>query len=287
MAESPESVHDPESAHDPTESASAKASAIGRRARRDKTRDWAIATVTGVVTSIALAFYLSATGQAALTAAGDGFAKPSCANPQSLLQVPDSEIFAHAYYEQMDAVDNFKLFHVAGNTIDGDVNTSWLQFWPSWSTAQGKASSDYIEWSFAHSYDVRLICVVDGWPEDRNTYTQTLPISTAMIYSTDPSSIPPTVGSPRRSGTCAARQASFTDYLHADSTVTFADQWQSVRFHCVTSDLVLRVEGVSKASIANRPLLQKTTLQGYSEPVTGLSEVRFYYCPAILCWLPG
>jgi hypothetical protein len=153
MAEPPESAHEPESAHDPTKNTSAQASALGHRARRDKLRDWAIATVTGVVTSIALAFYLSATGQAAWTAVRDGLAKPSCANPQWLLQVPDSEIFAHAYYEQMDAVNNFNLFHVAGNTVDGDVNTSWLQFWPSWSTAQGKASSDYIEWSFAHSYN--------------------------------------------------------------------------------------------------------------------------------------
>jgi hypothetical protein len=28
-------------------------------------------------------------------------------------------------------------------------------------------------------------------------------------------------------------------------------------------------------------------INGKREPLVGLSEVRFYYCPALLCWLPG
>lgn len=277
-----------DSAHDSTESTSREASSsIEHPGRRDKLRDWVIATATGLVTSIALSFYLSATGQAAMTAVRDGFAKPSCANPQWLLQVPDSEIFAHAYYEQKDVLRDFSLFHVAGNTVDGDVNTSWLQFWPSMSTARGEGSSDYIEWSFSHSYDVRLICVVNGWPEDRDTYTKTLPISTATIYSTDPNSTPPISGSPRRAATCAVRQARFADYLDAHGNVRFADQWQPVSFHCITSDVVLRISSVSRASIAKRQsTLATSTLGDYAAPLTGLSEVQFYYCPVVLCGLP-
>jgi hypothetical protein len=247
---------------------------------------WLIGIVTGLISGIVVAFYLSTTGQAALTAARHYLTKPSCGNPQWLLQVPDSEVFANAYYIQSDQIKGYGSFHVASNTIDGDLGTSWLQMWPSPSTYLGAGDSDYIEWSFAQPYDVRLICVVDGWAADLQTYRDTLPIGTATAYVTD-EAVPPAVGSPSPSSTCASQHATFQDYLQKNGSVTSAYQWQPVPFHCKTSDVVLRIDGVSRTSTALRnPYLVKSSLDGYQAPLAGLSEIKFYYCPTVLCWLP-
>ena len=175
--------------------------------------NWVIGVATGLISGIVVAFYLSATGQAALTAVRHGLAKPSCSDPQWLLQVPDSDVFASAYYVQFDQLKDYSSVHSASNTVDGDLNTSWLQSWPSPTTYSGAHDSDYIEWSFAQAYNIRLICVVDGWAADLPTYRSTLPIGTASVYVTD-EGLPPMVGSPSRSDICTSRHARFQDYLH-------------------------------------------------------------------------
>lgn len=173
--------------------------------------NWVIGVATGLISGIVVAFYLSATGQAALTAVRNRLARPSCSDPQWLLQVPDSNVFASAYYLQFDHLEGYSSFHSASNTVDGDLNTSWLQSWPSPTTYSGARDSDYIEWSFAQAYNIRLICVVDGWAADLPTYRSTLPIGTASVYVTD-EGLPPMVGSPRQSDICTSRRAGFQDY---------------------------------------------------------------------------
>lgn len=186
-------------------------------------------------------------------------------------------MFASAYYEQLDQIPNYRLFHVASNTIDGDLSTSWLQPWSPATRHPSLSSSDYIEWSFAQSYRIRLICIVDGWAEDTNTYTGTLPIGTATVYSTE-ETVPPTSGSPSPSGKCGRLQASFQDYMQQNDRVIFDYQWRPITFDCTTSKIVLHIDSVSQASISLRKNLNQP-------PLTGLSEVKFYYCPYVLCGL--
>jgi hypothetical protein len=256
--------------------------------RRDQRRNWLTGILTGLISGALVSFYLTATGQATWTAIHNGLSRPSCANPQWLLQVSDSVIFANAYYVQRDQVPGYGFLHAASNTVDGSLSTSWLQFWPSPSTHLGeKASSDYITWAFPQSYDVRLICIVDGWTEDTHTYKATLPIGTATVYVTNSSSEAPSVGSPAPSGMCASQTPDFKDYMQRNGDVGFAYQWQPITFHCVTDNIVLRIDSVSKNSEAFRePFLVESSMYGLQGPLTGLSEVRFYYCPALLCWLP-
>ena len=233
--------------------------------------------ITGIVSGAMVAFFLAPTGQATWIAVRHSFTAPSCTNPQWLLQVPDSQVFASAYYEQRDRISNYGLFHVASNTVDGDMSTSWLQSWPSATTHLGQSSSDYIEWSFAQSYRIRLICIVDGWAEDTYTYTHTLPIGAATVYSTG-ETVPPESGSPSPSGKCGRSQASFHDYMHENGNVGFVYQWQPISIDCATSKVVLRIDSVSKASLSLRQDRRPASL-------AGLSEIKFYYCPSMLCGL--
>lgn len=267
----------------PDEGKRAETSDLSVGDRRGRFRRWLIRVVkgglggffAGLVSGALVAFFLTPTGQAAWIAVRHPDAVPSCTNPLWLLQVPNSEVFASAYYEQRDQMSNYKLFHVASNTIDGDLGTSWLQSWPTTTTLRGP---DYIEWSFAQPYRIRLMCVVDGWAEDTNTYTHTLPIGTATVYSTE-EAVPPTSGSPSASGECGLAHSSFQDYMRTETSVVFVYQWQPITFDCTTTRVVLHIDSVSRASIA----LRQSLLQ--SPPLTGLSEVKFYYCPALLCGL--
>ena len=196
---------------------------------------------TGLISGALVAFYLTPTGQASWIAIRHFSATPSCTNPLWLLQVPNSEVFASAYYERLDQIPNYRLLHVASNTIDGDLSTSWLQPWSPVTRHPGLSSSDYIEWSFAQSYRIRLICIVDGWAEDIDTYTRTLPIGTATVYSTE-ETVPPTSGSPSPSGECDRPQASFQDYMQQNGRVIFDYQWQPIIFDCTTSKVSGRGE---------------------------------------------
>jgi hypothetical protein len=244
--------------------------------------NWLTGILTGIISGALVSFFLTATGQAAWTAVRNHLTRPSCTNPQWLLPVPDSEIFANAYYVQRDQVSGYGLYHVASNTIDGSLSTSWLQFWPSPSPR-----SDYITWGFPQSYDIRLICIVDGWTENVHTYEATLPIGTATLYTAGSNAEAPSAGSPAPSGMCASHTPSFEDYMQSNGNVRFAYQWQPVAFHCATDNIVMHIDSVSENSIKFRKSsLVDTSMYGFQRPLTGLSEVKFYYCPAVLCALP-
>jgi hypothetical protein len=245
-------------------------------------KPWMAGTLTGLISGTLVAFFLSATGQATLAAARSGFSSPTCSNPQGLLQVRNDQIFANAFYVQADSIPSYGEYHSPGNTTDGNLETSWLQAWPSLTTTLGKKSSDYIEWSFSQPRNVRLICIVDGWTENSITYTRTLPIGTATVYVTN-SEIPPRQGSPQPSGMCSSHRSRFKDYLGRKGQMGFAYQWQAVKFRCVTDNIVLHIDNVSKASMLKRSNLALQQLDGHMSPLAGLSEIRFYYCPAFLC----
>jgi hypothetical protein len=245
---------------------------------------WLIGIVTGLVTGTMVTFFLSPTGQAGLTAVRDHLTKPTCDNPQWLMQVPDDEIFSSAYYMQHDTIQQYGLYHTPENTVDGNLTTSWLQIWPSPTTSMGPRSSDYIEWTFPYSYDLRLICIVNGWTEDSITYKQTLPIGSATVYATNPGIQPPNVGSPVPITTCPVSTAVFRDYDTGADSLGFIYQWQPVAYRCLTRGIVLHIDSVASAS--NRPDLAISEVVGANRGhLVGLSEVRFYYCPALLCKL--
>jgi hypothetical protein len=235
-----------------------------------------VGLITGLITSVAIAFYLTPTGQATLTALRHLVVKPTCANQQWLLQVPDNEIFANAYYIQSDTIPNYSVYHRPNYTIDGDLGTAWLQQLPA------GQRSNWIEWSFNQRYDIRLICVVDGWAEDSRTYARTYPIGTASVYATNPDKAQPRSGPLPASPTCPDATTKFKDYLQPNGFVNDGYQWQSVSFHCLTSNIVLYIDSVSGKSVKNR----RHDVWGPPQPLTGISEIRFYYCPTILCWLP-
>jgi hypothetical protein len=265
---------------DSTEAAVDKDAPEKIKSRRD--HPWLIGIATGIISGVMVSFYLSATGQATLTAFRHHFVGPSCSDPQWLLQVPDNQVSASAYYVQSDTIPRYGEYHRADYTIDGDFGTSWLQFWPSPTSKLLKGSSDYIEWTFPQRYNVRLICMVDGWTENNRTYENTFPISAATVYMT--TSEIPANGPPSPSGTCPSRTPRFKDYLGKNGLISSTVQWQPIKFHCLTADVVLHIDNVSEANRPNPPPGVK--LYGWQKPLTGISEVRFYYCPNFLCALP-
>jgi len=249
--------------------------------RRD--HPWLTGIATGIISGVLVSFYLSATGQATLTAVRHHLVRPSCSDPQWLLQVPGNQVSANAYYVQTDTIPGYGEYHRPGYTIDGDLGTSWLQFWPSPTSKLGQRSSDYIEWTFPQRYNVRLICIVDGWTEDNITYEGTFPISAATVFAAT-SGIPPANGLPSPSEACPSSTPHFKDYLGKNGLVSSTVQWQPIKFHCLTADVVLHIDSASEANRPHPPLGVK--LHGWQKPLTGISEVRFYYCPNFLCLLP-
>ena len=248
-----------------------------KKKRRRLPQGLGVGLFTGLVTSTLIAVYFTPTGQASLTAARHWFAKPTCANQQGLLQVPVSDVFANAYYDYWDTIPGYSVYHRPNYTIDGDLGTAWLQPW-----ATSVKPSSYIEWAFNQRYDIRLICVVDGWTEDSKTYALTYPIGTATVYATNLGNPPPRIGRPLTSPLCPSLKATFRNYLLRNSFVKDPYQWQPVGFHCLTDNIVLFITGVAGEAVRNGKLIW-----GNPEPLTGLSEVRFYYCPSALCWLPA
>ena len=154
---SPASADVPDESKSAQESASSSSDRLGRFRKRliGVLKSGLSAIFAGLISGALVAFYLTPTGQASYVAIRHFSAKPSCTNPLWLLQVPDSQVFASAYYEQLDQIPNYRLFHVASNTIDGDLSTSWLQPWSPATRHPSLSSSDYIEWSFAQSYRIR------------------------------------------------------------------------------------------------------------------------------------
>lgn len=190
-----------------------------------------------------------------------GSGTPSCADPKWLLQVPDSQIYASAFYVH----EPFS----ANKTVDGDQNTAWLQWWPTTDFAGNKPGLNYIQWIFSPStYNLRLICVADGWNQDIVAYDSTKPIRAATI---------------RFGGNgCPVYQKTFSNNGFAGGLPA---EWQQVNVLCRTSQVRLVVDSTYNAvtPLCVAPPSNMGTAK--CEPLTGISEIRFYYSPDWLWWV--
>lgn len=242
---------------------------------------WLGGLLSGIISGALVSFALTPTGHAVGVYAFQLDSKPTCGNPQWLMQVPDDQIFANSYYFSPDTLPYYGILHVPDYSIDGDLRTSWLQWWPTTNLNQGNQSYNYITWSFPHSYDIRLICIINGWTEDSNTYESTLPIGKATIYSSYASN-----SKLRTYRLCPITTAELKDYIRA-----YTYQWQGVSFGCATNTITLQIDSVARTSIKDRlghldMVPEPRPYNQISMPLVGLSEVRFYYAPAILSHMP-
>jgi hypothetical protein len=101
------------------------------------------------------------------------------------LQVPDDQILANSWYEATDNVQDYKTLHTADLTVDGNPRSAWRQWWPSSGIDDSPGSGNYITWSFAQSYDIRLVCILNGWEGDSHTFDSAEPVKSATIGNID------------------------------------------------------------------------------------------------------
>jgi hypothetical protein len=232
---------------------------------------WFSGIVSGVISGAIVTFAITATGHSSgvrLLQMVRLAKPPTCTNPGWLMQVPDDQILANSWYAQLDRLPNYKTVHTPDLTVDGNVRTAWLQWWPTTGLSTNPSSGNYITWSFAQSYDVRLVCILNGWEEDSTTFNNAEPVKSATIGNSAPGCL----------GT------------HVKLKVhTYSYTWNPVRLSHSHSTRLLclqisRVYRVKKTRINCVP-----GPQGHVHPcrmLTGLSEVRFYYSPAPLDRVP-
>ena len=239
-----------------------------------------IGIISGLISGIIVSFLLTPTGHSAGVLLSHFYDQPSCNNPQWLMQVPDDQIFSNSFYQQFDSIKRYGIYHSPYSSVDGNLQTAWLQWWPTSNITGNRSSDNYISWTFSHPYDVRLVCVVDGWAENKITFDQTLPIGTADIYSSTSSG----KGVPQRSMHCTRTFYRFQDYFNK-----YTYKWQGIPFSCLTQEVVLHIDNVNDSSFAARHFLDTSQAPGQTIsgaklmlPFTGLSEVRFYYVPSLV-----
>jgi hypothetical protein len=218
-------------------------------------------TISGLLAVSGIVIGLSATAGGKSTESylvGNG--TPTCADPKWLLQVPDSQIYASAFYVQ----EPFS----AGQTVADNTSMAWLQWWPTTNFAGNKPADNYIQWDFyPFNYNLRLICVVDGWNQNIVAYDSTEPIRKATIYLGDG---------------CPVYQETFSNNGFMGG---FPAEWQQVKVLCKTSVVHLVVDSTYNAAkplCATPPSGVGTT---ECRPLTGISEVRIYYSPDWLSWV--
>jgi hypothetical protein len=238
--------------------------------------------ISGIISGALVSFALTPTGHAFGVYVFQRDPTPSCTNPQWLMQVPDDQIFANSYYFSPDTLQYYGILHSPDYSVDGDLRTSWLQWWPTTNMNQGNVSYNYVSWTFPTEYHIRLICIINGWTEDSNTYESTLPIGKATIYSS--------YASNSKSSTnyqlCGNTTVSLRDYIDA-----YTYQWQGVSFDCSANSISLRIDSVASSSIIDRAghldmVPEPKPDSNIKMPLVGLTEVRFYYAPSFLSHLP-
>jgi hypothetical protein len=217
--------------------------------------------IPGIVSGLIVSFSFTPTGHATGIFFFDGDPTPSCDNPQWLLQVPDDQISANPAFEAVDKFQYYGIVHTADYTIDGSVRTAWLQWWPIY----GFKAKSYISWSFQQRYDVRLLCIVDGWTADSYTYDSTMPIKTAAVVASGCSDVP-------------------VRFRH----LGYAHTWQPVELSCGKIGTVFLYPG-SAYSLSGQMdrdspycVPEPKPYQYKCEPLMGISEVRIYYSPGAL-----
>jgi hypothetical protein len=229
--------------------------------------------ISGIISSALVSFALTPTGHATEIFIARGDPRPTCANPQWLLQVPDNEILADSYYFSVDTLKYFGIVHTPDLSVDDDLRTAWLEWWPP-----AVKRYDYIDWTFPNNYNIRLICITDGWAEDSLTYSKTLPIRTARLFAAMAGK--PTI--PKPSGQCLKVPVRFTEIGD------YNPHWQGVPFHCKTSEIVLQVDSMLETPADDCHNLDCVVDPANKKdlPLTGLSEVEFYYSPGVLSHMP-
>jgi hypothetical protein len=228
--------------------------------------------VAGIISGALVSFFLTPTGQALKSLMVHPTTPPSCSNPEWLLQVPDNQITADSFYIAPDTVpDHGITAHSADSTVDGSDNTAWLQWWPTTQFNGAELRFNRIHWEFPSKYNIRLICVVDGWTADEITYSTTRPVRYAVINFS-------------KRG-CHHYNKTFSNKSG------FTHEWQQVSVSCDTRNVVLQVDSAYKAVTVSGispdcvPPPPKSGPSRCTE-LTGISEVKFYYSPGILAPLP-
>jgi hypothetical protein len=231
---------------------------------------WVSGIASGLISGAIVTFAITATGHSTgvrLLQMVSLAKAPTCANPGWLQQVPDDQILANSWYAQLDKLPHYQTVHTPDLTVDGNVRTAWLQWWPTKGLSANAASGNYITWSFAQPYDVRLVCILNGWEEDSTTFNNVEPIKYATMGNSAPGC----------SGTSVKLK------IH-----TYTYTWNEVQLSHSHSTRLLCLQ-------INRTYRRhKTRLdcvpgpKGHVTPcrmLTGLSEVRFYYSPMPLNWV--
>jgi len=193
---------------------------------------------------------------------------PSCTDPGWLLRVPDDQILANSWYAALDTLPHYGTLHTPDLTVDGNVRSAWLQWWPTNGLSKSASSGNYITWSFAQSYDVRLVCILNGWAEDSTTFNSVEPVK----YATIGYKAPGCTGTPVK--------------LNAH---TYTYSWNKAKLlhNYPTRSLCLQIrepypENMKQLHCTPGPKGHKLPCR----PLTGISEVRFYYSPSPLDWVP-
>ena len=236
---------------------------------------WVSGIVTGIITGALVTFAITATGHSAefrVLQMVDSVKSPSCTDPGWLLQVPDDQILANSWYAATDSVQDYKTLHTADLTVDGNPRSAWLQWWPSGGIDDSPGNGNYITWSFAQSYDIRLVCILNGWEEDSHTFNSAEPVKSATIGNKAPG--------------CSGTQIKFTTHSY-----TYA--WNEVKLSHShpTSLLCLQITApYHETNKTDNQLMCAPVPQGSNgsscRVLTGISEIRFYYSPSMLNWVP-
>ena len=257
----------------------------GRKAGWRSTLFWGI--ISGIISGALVSFSITATGHSVeIFTASWFYQHPTCDNPGWLLQVPDTQIFSGSSQYEGD--------HSPDLTVDGNLRSAWLQWWPKYGLNNGtsRPANNLIYWSFPQQYDVRLVCIVDGWMQNSTTYKITLPIGSAALSTAIPNH---PVGTPNEAckkpikfNGSLSQLIHFKDFLSQGASY----EWQQFNVDYETQGLALAICGVSQKSVNDReegqPSLEKfaNPENNAPSPLVGLSEIRFYYAPYICAW-PG
>jgi len=232
---------------------------------------WVSGIASGLISGAIVTFAITATGHSTgvrLLQMVSLAKAPTCANPGWLQQVPDDQILANSWYAALDNLPHYRTVHTPDLTVDGNVRTAWLQWWPTSGFGNKyPLSGNYITWSFAQPYDVRLVCILNGWDEDSTTFNSVKPVK----YATIGNSAPGCSGTPVKLN------------IH-----TYAYRWNAVPLLHSHSTRMLCLQISRPYRGLQGDLRCSPGPTGHAKScrvLTGLSEVRFYYSPMPLNWV--
>lgn len=232
---------------------------------------WFSGIVSGVISGTIVTFAITATGHSTgvrLLQMVSLAKPPTCTNPGWLMQVPDDQILANSWYAAQDNLPYYQTVHTPDLTVDGNVRTAWLQWWPTSGFGPYASSGNYITWSFSQPYDVRLVCILNGWEEDSTTFNSVKPVKYATMGDSAPGC----------SGTSVMLK--YHTYTYTWNTVQLSHS-HSTRMLCLQISRPYRgIQGDLRCAPGPKGHTKSCRM------LTGLSEVRFYYSPALLNGVP-